>query len=182
MAIVMEFRTSASFERWLGKNHSKSDGIWLRLSKKGGNMIKGSDALDALLCYGWITGQARKGDDETVMWWVCPRRKRSLWSRLNKERAERLIREGKMRPPGLKEIEDAKEDGRWARAYSPQSTARAPADFLKELRKDKDALDFYGKLDRANRYAIIFRLANSRRREEKIASIVRMLKEKRKFH
>ena len=184
MGDELGFKTLKSFEKWLEENHAKADGIWLRVPKKGAesNIIKGSGVLDLLLCYGWITGQARRGDEKTVLWWVCPRRKRSLWSKLNKERAERLVKEGRMKPSGLKEIEEAEKDGRWARAYSPQSTAKMPADFMRELRKDKDALAFFGTLNRVNRYAIIFRVTNSKSRKEKIAAVIKMLKDKRAFH
>ncbi len=184
MDVELEFMTLEAFEGWLARNHAKSGGVWLRVGKKSGgpNIIKGSEVLDALLCYGWITGQARRGDKDSVLWWVCPRRKGSLWSKLNRGRALLLMKEGRMRPSGLKEVEEARKDGRWARAYSPQSTARIPADFMRELRKDKDAHAFFSTLDKANRYAIIFRVTNSKRRKEKIADIIGMLREKRAFH
>lgn len=184
MADELSFKTSKSFEKWLAKNHSKSDGVWLRIYKKSGgsNIIKGSAVLDALLCYGWITGQAKRGDADSVLWWVCPRRKRSLWSKLNREKAEKLVKEGRMKPSGQKEIDEAKEDGRWARAYSPQRTAKVPADFMRELRKNKQALEFFSTLNRVNRYAIIFRIQNSKRRKERIAAIIEMLKVKKAYH
>ena len=185
MSDELAFKTPEAFERWLAKNCSSSDGIWLRVDKSAGaNMLKNPEVIDILLCYGWITGQARRGDEKSVLWWVCPRRKRSLWSLLNKRHAERLIREGRMKPEGMARIEEAKRDGRWAMAYSPQRTARVPQDFIRELDKDKAAREFFGTLDRTNRYAIIFRLRNAGRgrREGKIAEIIRMLREKRTFH
>ena len=97
------FKNSEDFERWLSKNHDKSNGIWMRMHKKNSKMeaIKGPEMLDALLCYGWITGQARKGDENFALWWICPRRKGSIWSKVNVGHAERLIKERKMNLAGI---------------------------------------------------------------------------------
>lgn len=114
----LSFLSGEDFEKWLSKNHAASRGIFVRLYKKSSGVqgIKTAALIDALLCYGWITGPAKKGDDDSyVLWWVCPRKKHSLWSKVNINRAERLIRDKRMKPPGMIEIESAKADGRFLR-------------------------------------------------------------------
>ena len=181
------FKSAKEFESWLGKNHSSSNGIWLRIYKKnaGANALKSTEVLDPLLCYGWITGQAKRGTDRFVLWWVCPRRKKSLWSEVNKNHAERLIKERRMKPSGMKEVEEAKKDGRWASAYPPQRTATVPVDFLNKVNRNKKARSFLKTLSRVNTYAIIFRLHNTKdkkRRLEKMKKIIKMLEEGKVFH
>lgn len=187
MEKALSFKSQVDFERWLDENHAKSNGVWLRVYKKGfgSNVLRGTEILDPLLCYGWITGQARKGTKEYVLWWVCPRRKGSLWSKVNVSHAERLIREGRMKPSGLRQVEEAKRDGRWDSAYPPQKSAALPTDFIKKVKTNRKAREFLKTLDRSNTYAIIFRLHNTRdpkRREEKIDSIIKMLERGEMFH
>ncbi len=184
---VMAFRSDAEWERWLSKNHSRSSGIWMRMFRKHykGPAIKGSGALDVALCYGWITGQARSYDDVSCLWRFCPRRPKSIWSKINTGHAERLIREGRMKPAGLRQIEEAKKDGRWQRAYSPPSTAVLPRDFMAKLNRNSKAKAFLKTINRANRYALIFRIENSKSadlRAKKIAEIVAMLEKGKTFH
>ena len=155
--------------------------------KKGSKTkaITGPEALDVALCYGWITGQARRGTKDYALWRFCPRRKRSLWSKLNTQHAERLIREGRMREPGMKQISEAKSDRRWARAYAPQRTAVLPRDFIIEINRSRKAREFMKGLSRQNVYAIIFRLHHTmdkERRKEKIRKIVKMLEKGGRFH
>lgn len=184
---ALSFKSSEDLEAWLEKNHNESNGTWLKVYKKGfaSNALRSTDVLDPLLCYGWITGPAKKGTKGYVLWWICPRRKKSLWSEINKSHAERLIRNGKMKPSGMKEVEEAKKDGRWKRAYAPQSTAKLPADFLKRVNGNKQAKDFLKTLNRVNTYAIIFRLHNTKdekKRAEKIDKIIKMLERGQAFH
>lgn len=184
---IMTFMSSGEFERWLSKNHYKSRGIWLRMYKKnsGVDAIKGAQALDIALCYGWITGQARKGDDKFALWRFCPRRPRSIWSKINVGHAERLIKEGRMTPPGLMEIERAKLDGRWDRAYSSPKDAKLPEDFMKEVGKNRKAHAFLERLNKTNRYSLIFRIENAttpEKRAKKIKDLVKMLEEGRTYH
>ncbi len=186
MEETLLFGSSEDFETWLKENHDRSSGVWLKVYKKGFNFnaLRSTGILDSLLCYGWITGPAKKGTEEYTLWWICPRRKKSIWSEVNKNHAERLIREGRMKPSGMKEVEAAKEDGRWDLAYQPQSTATLPDDFLKIVSKNKKARDFLKTLNRANTYAIIFRLHNTReeKRAGKIERIVKMLEDGKTFH
>lgn len=182
----VRFSSAQDFEKWLAKNHSTSTGIWLRMYRKGSTVksVKGPEALDIALCYGWITGQA-SSDSISTLWRVCPRRPKSIWSKLNTQHAERLIKEGRMKPPGFAQIEAAKKDGRWGRAYHPQSTAKMPRDFMIALNRNSAARAFFDTLNRQNKYAIIFRLHNTvdrERRKRKIAQFVGMLAERKVFH
>lgn len=163
----------------MARNHSKSKGVWMRIVKKGSGVpsVSIADALDVALCYGWITGQARSWDEKSWEGRFVPRRPGSIWSKINTERAQKLIMEGRMKPAGLREIEEAKRDGRWARAYSPPSRATVPEDFLGELRKSEKAEAFFKTLNRTRVYSIIFRLETSksgRLREAKIREMIRI--------
>jgi uncharacterized protein YdeI (YjbR/CyaY-like superfamily) len=184
---TIEFESEDRWEEWLSKNHSRSNGIWIRFFKKdsGISTINTSQALDVALCYGWITGQARPYDEKSWLGRFVPRRPRSIWSKINTQHAERLIQEGRMKPAGLKEIERAKRDGRWDRAYTPPSSAKLPDDFVKELRKNRKAEAFSRTLNRANIYSVVFRLENAtsnEKREEKIRQIIKMFERGEKFH
>ncbi len=183
---MLSFKSSNNIGIWLEKNHGKSNGVWLKIYKKGfnSNALRGTEVPDQLLCYGRITGQARKGTEEYVLWWICPRRKKSIWSEVNRVHAERLIREGRMKPSGMKEVEAAKDDGRWNLAYPPPSIATLPADFLKKVGKNRKARAFLKTPNRANTRAIIFRFstATDKRRAETIGGIIKMLEKGKAFH
>jgi uncharacterized protein YdeI (YjbR/CyaY-like superfamily) len=109
------FKLEKDFEKWLSKNHSTSTGIWVYMYKKdsGIKAISNAELIDTLLCYGWITGPAKKENDNYILWWVCQRKHNSLWSKLNMKHAERLIKEKRMKPSGMAEIEKAKANGQW---------------------------------------------------------------------
>jgi uncharacterized protein YdeI (YjbR/CyaY-like superfamily) len=184
---TLEFESDSQWEKWLEKNHTKSKGIWIRLFKKdsGIQTVTISQAVDVALCYGWITGQIRKYDEKSWLSRFVPRRPKSIWSKINVQHANRLIREGRMKPAGLRQIEDAKRDGRWARAYNPPSTAKLPDDFVRELRKNPKAEAYFMTLNKANVYALIFRLENTRSEERRMAKIkefVNMFERGEKFH
>jgi uncharacterized protein YdeI (YjbR/CyaY-like superfamily) len=184
---ALEFSSAVGWERWLSKNHSKPNGVWLRIFKKASAIpsITISEALDLALCYGWITGQAKPGDEKSWLSRFVPRRPRSIWSKINVQHAKRLIREGRMKPAGLKQIEQAKKDGRWDRAYSPPSTARLPQDFRRGLRRNRKAAAFFKTLNKANIYSVVFRLETASSRESrkaKIRQIIKMLEREETFH
>ena len=186
-AAAAEFRSAEEWERWLAENHAASKGTWIRLFRKGSGVasVTTAEALDVALCYGWITGQARPYDDTSWLNRFVPRRPKSIWSKINVGHAERLIREGRMKPAGLKQVDEAKRDGRWERAYSPPSRAEVPADFLRELRKNEKALAFFKTLNRANIYSVVFRLENAKSgeaRKTKIAQIVKKFEREEAFH
>jgi uncharacterized protein YdeI (YjbR/CyaY-like superfamily) len=183
----LSFQTQKDFLAWLAKNYTNEEGIWLHFYKKSSGVpsINYAQALDAALCYGWIDGQAKPFDDISWLQRYTPRRKRSIWSKRNTEYAERLIKSKKMRTPGMREIERAKADGRWEAAYHSPKNATVPEEFLKRLKKDKDAYAFYQTLNKTNLYAIAWRIQTAVKpetKEKRMQTILEMLSEKKKFH
>jgi uncharacterized protein YdeI (YjbR/CyaY-like superfamily) len=181
------FTTPKAWRTWLEKNHSKSDGVWVRFYKKdsGKKSINYSQALDEALCFGWIDSLVNKYDTDSYIQKFTPRRSRSVWSKRNREHVARLIEEKKMTPAGLKMIESAKADGRWESAYDSPKDMKVPADFLKELKKDKKAFAFYQTLNKANLYAIAWRLQTAKKpetRERRLKTLLAMLAEGNKLH
>ncbi len=181
------FKTSGEWRRWLLKNHAASGGLWVRIYKKdsGTRTVTYAEALDEALCYGWIDGQKAGYDAESFLQKFTPRRPKSLWSKRNREHALRLIEEKRMAAAGQKEIDAAKKDGRWERAYDAPSTMEVPADFLKELKKDKGAYAFFKTLNRANVYAIAWRLQTAKKpetRARRTEALLAMLKRGEKLH
>jgi uncharacterized protein YdeI (YjbR/CyaY-like superfamily) len=171
----------------LARNHSKSMGVWMRMYRKSSGVasLSNSDALDVALCYGWITGQSRPYDGISWLDRYVPRRPKSIWSKINTERVERLTREGRMKPAGLRQVEEAKRDGRWQSAYTPPSRARLPADFIRALRRVPRAEAFFSTLNRSNVYAVVFRLENAKdakSRKAKIEQMIRMFERGEKLH
>jgi uncharacterized protein YdeI (YjbR/CyaY-like superfamily) len=184
---VLAFKTPVAFEKWLAKNHAKADGIWLRIFKKDSMVqsIVHAEALDACLCYGWIDGQAKKFDDDSYLQKFTPRRPKSLWSKKNIGNVKRLTSLGKMMPAGIREVEKAKEDGRWSQAYDAQRDMVIPEDFLKELSKNKKAKAFFDTLNRTNLFSITWRLQTARKpetRSRRMKVILEMLTRGEKFH
>jgi uncharacterized protein YdeI (YjbR/CyaY-like superfamily) len=184
---VLEFKSQADWGRWLDKNQSRIDGVWLKYAKKdsGFKTVNHSEAIEAALCYGWIDSQAKGFDEKFYLVKFTPRRAKSVWSKINVERAAKLITEGKMKPAGLAQVEAAKADGRWERAYAGQATAETPEDFKIALAKNKQAAEFFESLTKANKYAFIWRLHHVKRAETRAANIekyVQMLAKGQKFH
>jgi uncharacterized protein YdeI (YjbR/CyaY-like superfamily) len=172
---------------WLEKNHAKSDGVWLRIYKKasGKKTVTYAEALDEALCYGWIDGQKNAYDTESFLQKFTPRRAKSMWSKRNREHALRLIKEKRMTIAGKAEIDAAKKDGRWEQAYDAPSTMQVPADFLRELKKDKKAFAFFKTLNKTNTYAIAWRLqtaAKPETRAKRMESLLAMMKDGKKLH
>ena len=167
---IRAFKNAKAWETWLAKNHTAADGIWMRLAKKnsGAKSITYPEALEIALCYGWIDAQKR-GESETA--WLqrfMPRAKKSIWSKINTEKALALIASGRMTPAGLEEVVRAKQDGRWEAAYEPASTAQVPADFEAELNKNPRARDFFKTISATNRYAILWRLQTAKKAETRV--------------
>ena len=184
---VLSFKTSNAFEKWLAKNYDQVDGIQLRFFKKesGEKTITYKEAIDEALCYGWIDGQANKYDEVSWIQKFTPRRQRSIWSKKNTENIERLAALGKMKPSGLAEVEKAKADGRWEKAYDAASQMQIPDDFMKLLSKNKKAKAFFESLNKANKYAITWRLQTAKKpetREKRVKLILEMLSKEEKFH
>ena len=186
-APIMEFKTAKTFETWLMKNHDNSNGIWLKIFKKdsGKKTISYAEALDVALCYGWIDAQKQAHDEQAWLQKFCPRRGKSIWSKINTEHVERLINEGRMRPAGLKAVEKAKADGSWGKAYDSPSKMTIPEDFLNELSKNKKAEEIFKDLNKTNLFSIGFRLQTAKKqetREKRIKEIIEMLAKGDKFH
>lgn len=184
---TIAFASAAKWEAWLRKNHASSQGLWVRLFKKnsGVKSVTYDEALLAALCYGWIDGQKNKHDAESWVQKFTPRRARSMWSKRNIQHVERLIAEGKMTAAGMREIEAAKADGRWARAYDAASDMKVPEDFLKELSKNKKAKAFFDTLNKANTYAIAWRLQTAKKpetRERRMKVLLEMMKKGERVH
>jgi uncharacterized protein YdeI (YjbR/CyaY-like superfamily) len=184
---IISFETPAEWAQWLAANHAESSGVWLRMFKKGTGIssINYAEALDEALCYGWIDGQKNKYDERSWLQRFTPRRAKSIWSKINTGHVERLVKAGKMQAAGMKEIEAAKRDGRWQKAYDSHKNMTLPEDFLNELEKDPPAKTFFETLNKTNLYAIAFRLQTAKKpetREKRMKQILEMLAKGEKFH
>ena len=176
----------AQWTKWLKANHAKSIGVWLILRKKStGAGIEYSDVLGAAISYGWIDGQRRSATGTTFLQRFTPRSKRSIWSKINCDKALALIAEGKMHPAGLAEVERAKQDGRWARAYDGQRLALIRPDLDAALKANPKAREFFETLSSQNRYAVLFRLQTAKKpetRARRLVTFIGMLEQGRKFY
>lgn len=181
------FANADEFEAWLEDHHPESDGVWLQIAKKGAPepSVTYAEAVELALCFGWIDGQRRALDATHFLQRFTPRRPRGRWSKINREKAEALIAEERVRPAGMAEIEAARADGRWEAAYEGQRTAKVPADLQRELDANPAAAGFFAELDGANRYAIIYRLDEAKKpetRERRLRKFVAMLERGEKIH
>jgi uncharacterized protein YdeI (YjbR/CyaY-like superfamily) len=184
---VQLFKDQSAWDVWLEKHHRNATGIWLRLAKKNSGLqsVSRREALDTALCYGWIDGQAKPENDKTWLQRFVPRSDKSIWSKINREKAEALIKNGRMTAAGQEAIERAKANGRWTGAYDSPSRSTVPADFQAALDANARANSFFQTLDRANRYAILFRIQTVKKaetRERKIKEFIAMLERKEKIH
>lgn len=184
---IKSFPTSLKWRQWLIKNHSDPTGLWLRLFKKdsGIKSINYNQALDEALCFGWIDGQKKSYDEVSWIQKFTPRRARSIWSKRNREHIERLIKEKRMTAAGLKEVDAAKADGRWDKAYDSPQNMEVPADFIQDLKKNKTAYEFFLTLNKANTYAIAWNLQTAKKpetREKRKVKFLSMLAKKEKLH
>ncbi len=169
---VLECATAADFRAWLGKNHKRSPGVLLRIPKQGARGGLGyAEALDVALCYGWIDSQKRALDESAWLQRFTPRTAKSPWSKINREKAEALIKTKQMRAAGLAEVERAKADGRWERAYAGSRTATVPTDLAAALERNRRARTFFEQLDSANRYAILYRVQSAKKPETRAQRI-----------
>jgi uncharacterized protein YdeI (YjbR/CyaY-like superfamily) len=177
---VLFFATQGELEAWIDEHGEQSDGIWLKFAKKdsGIESVVYAEAVEIALSYGWIDGQAKRLDEHHYLQRFTPRRARSKWSKINREKAERLIAEGRMRPAGLREVERAKKDGRWNEAYDSPSTATVPDDFQAALDAEPAAAEFFASLGSIKRYSFLYRIADAKRpetRAKRIAEYVELL-------
>ena len=183
----LPFATTADWERWLEDNHASESGIWIRMAKKSSGIesVRYPEVLDAALCFGWIDGRREALDETHFLQRFTPRRPRSRWSQINRERVERLIAEGRMRPAGLAEVERARVDGRWDAAYESQSRSTVPDDLQRELDARPGAKGFFEQLDSQNRFAILYRLRDAKKpetRARRLATFVAMLERGEKIY
>lgn len=177
---IRSFETVDEWQYWLSKNHTDQIGTWIKVAKKGSGVASVSppEALDVCLCYGWIDGQRRSLDTVYYLQKYTPRRKRSLWSKVNIEKVEALIAQGRMQAPGQAAIDIAKADGRWVAAYESQRNATVPQDLQAELDIHKTAADFFDTLTRAERYSALHQLMtapNETVRKSRLAKIISKL-------
>lgn len=171
--LVLPFASKKKWAAWLAKEHTKSSGVWLKLAKKGSGIssVTYDEAVQVALCYGWIDGQKKGFDDQYWLQKFTPRGPKSIWSKINTEKAEKLIEGGEMKPAGLQAIEAAKQDGRWEAAYESQKNISIPEDFQAELDKDLKAKAYFAVLDSANRYAILHRIQTAKKGETRVKRI-----------
>jgi len=179
---ILELHDSAAWASWLDSN--RAAGVWLKIAKKGspGSTVTQAEAIDEAICYGWIDGQLRRHDEHFFLQRFTPRRPHSRWSAVNRERARRLIAEGRMKPAGLAEYQAAEADGRLDDAYAPQSRARVPEDFQAALDERPGAKEFFETLGGAERYRFLYRLHHTKdpkRRAERIAHYVELLSQRK---
>lgn len=180
--LIQLFEDATAWETWLETNHTDPAGIWLKISKKGSGIasVTYDEALDTALCFGWIDGQKKTHDAHHFIQRFTPRRKKSMWSQRNVDKVAVLIEAGRMRQAGHAEIEAAKADGRWAKAYSSSSVMEVPADFQAALDGNRKARTFFEGLGKTKRYSFLWRLATTKREEtrrKKIEQFVQLLGE-----
>jgi uncharacterized protein YdeI (YjbR/CyaY-like superfamily) len=171
----------------MAKEHTRAPGLLLRIYKKDSGVpsVTYAEALDQALCFGWIDAQKLPFDANSWVQKFTPRRPKGRWSRINVGHVDRLIREGQMTAAGLKEVDAAKADGRWAAAYDSPANATMPPEFVKELARNAKAKQFYATLNKTNLYSIAYRLQTAKRPETKIKRmklIIDMLARGETFH
>ena len=184
---VRSFRDVASFYTWLGKNHDRESEIWIKIHKAGAGLpsITPKEAIDVALCWGWIDAIRKSFDANSYLQRYTPRRPTSIWSKINVENVERLVAGGRMTEHGLREVEAAKKDGRWERAYAGGREMELPEDLAARIDADPSAKATYATLSAQNRYALAFRLHNLKTaaaRERKVGEFVEMLREGRTIY
>ena len=184
-AEILAFPTQAKFRAWLDKNHSKAPAVWVKFAKKASGIrsVNYQEALEVALCYGWIDGLVRRLDDDFYIQRFTPRRAKSKWSKINRDKVEALIVAGKMKPAGLAEVERAKADGRWNAAYDSPSRVTVPDDLVAAFKENPKAKRFFETLNSTNRYAVLYRIHDAKKpetRARRIAQFIEKLNEGRK--
>ncbi|MBB4188087.1 YdeI/OmpD-associated family protein [Sinorhizobium terangae] len=178
---IREFEDAESFYRWLGSHHDTADEVWIKIHKLGSGLksITPKEAIDVVLCWGWIDGLRKGLDDKSFLQRYTPRGRKSIWSQINVDNVARLIEEGRMTEHGLKQVEAAKADGRWERAYASGKDMKIPDDLQAAIDAEPKASEMLAKLSAQNRFALAFRTRNMKTeagRKKKIETFVEMLK------
>jgi uncharacterized protein YdeI (YjbR/CyaY-like superfamily) len=184
---VLAFAGADDWSKWLSKQHASSSGLWMKIAKKGcgSPSVTYAQAIEIALVWGWIDGQKGKLDDA---WWLqrfSPRGPKSIWSKINRDKAIELIEAGRMKPSGLAQVERAKKDGRWEAAYEGQRSATVPPDLAKALAANPVAARFFETLEAHNRYAVLFRIHTAKKpetRARRVQHFVEMLAKHEKVH
>jgi uncharacterized protein YdeI (YjbR/CyaY-like superfamily) len=180
-ANIREFADAEAFYRWLGQHHDSADEVWIKLHKAGSGLpsITAKEAIDVVLCWGWIDGIRKGFDDLSFLQRYTPRGRNSIWSQVNVDNVARLVAAGRMTAHGLSEVERARADGRWDRAYGAGGKLATPAALLEAIRAEPEAQATYDQLNATNRFALAFRVHNLKTeagRQKRIAAYVEMLK------
>jgi uncharacterized protein YdeI (YjbR/CyaY-like superfamily) len=170
---TIDFASQQTWETWLQEHHAEEKGVWLKIAKKESGIpsVSYAEALESALCYGWIDGQKASFDTQYWLQKFTPRRSKSIWSKVNCDKAMALIEAGRMQLAGLREVERAKADGRWDASYASQSKITIPDDLQSELNNNPQAREFFAALDSTNRYAILFRIQTAKKAETRAARI-----------
>lgn len=181
------FKNQGAWSTWLEKHHSHSSGIWVRLAKKNSGLksVTYAEALESALCYGWIDGQKKSDSEQAWLQRFCPRSSKSLWSKINRQKALALIKAGRMAGAGLQAVEQAQKNNRWKSAYDSPRSASVPDDFQAALKANPKATGFFETLERRNRYAILFRVQTAKKPETRVRNIqkfIAMLERGEKIH
>jgi uncharacterized protein YdeI (YjbR/CyaY-like superfamily) len=164
---ILSFASPEAWGDWLEREHAASDGVWIKFAKKGSGVasVSYAEAVEVGLCYGWIDSQALSLDERFYLQKFTPRRARSKWSRVNRDKVEELTRQGRMKPAGLAQVELAKGDGRWESAYASPANAEVPEDLQKALDASPKAAEFFATLNKSNRFAILYQLQDAKKPE-----------------
>lgn len=167
---ILAFASQEEWEAWLEREHAASDGVWLRFAKKGSGVpsVVFAEALEVALCYGWIDSQAGSLDERFYLQKFTPRRARSKWSRINRDKVALLTKQGRMKPAGLAQVELAKKDGRWQAAYASPRNATVPDDLRRALDESPQAAEFFATLNKSNRFAILYQLQDAKKPETRL--------------
>jgi uncharacterized protein YdeI (YjbR/CyaY-like superfamily) len=184
---VHEFKDAQAFDKWLKANHDSEQEVWIKIHKVGSGLksINPKEAIDVALCWGWIDAVRKACDDTSYLQRYTPRGRKSIWSQVNVGNAERLIAEGRMTAHGLRQVELARADGRWDRAYASGKAMVLPDDLLAAVDAEPKARQTLARLNAQNRYALAFRLHQMKTeagRQKKIATFVEMLKNGQTIH
>ena len=184
---ILAFASQDEWETWLEAEHADSDGVWLKFAKKGSGVetVVYAEALEVALCYGWIDSQVKTLDERFYLQKFTPRRAKSKWSRINRDKIEELTKQGRLRPAGLAEVELAKADGRWETAYAPASSLEIPDDLQAALDASPKAAEFWAVLNKSNRFAILYQLQDAKKpgtRARRLEKFVGMLERREKLY
>ena len=184
---ILFFASQDEWEAWLDAEHAGSDGVWLKFAKKGSGVetVVYAEALEVALCYGWIDSQVKTLDERFYLQKFTPRRAKSKWSRINRDKIEELTKQGRMKPAGLEQVELAKADGRWEAAYAPPSSMEVPDDLRAALDASPKAAEFWAGLNKSNRFAILYQLQDAKKpetRARRLEKFVGMLERREKLY